>query len=139
MAGKPTYPDSVYEAILSRLADGEILVNICREKGQPCRDAVYEWKDKTPERKAAFNAARDDGDDRIIERARLTLRGKGVSEGGESTGDVVRDKAIAHFDLDIVQRRNKPRWSMQIQQHHSGNMTLEQLVAAAGAPKADEG
>lgn len=44
MAGRPTdYNDKLAIAICSRLADGESLASICRDKEMPSRQTIYRW------------------------------------------------------------------------------------------------
>lgn len=140
MAGlPPVVNDDIFAMILKRIERGDIVNYICDEPGMPGKSALYHWKNKTAENQQAWDDAMDARDDLMMERARKTLRMKGLDEGGETTGDVIRDKAIAHFDLQIVERRNKARWgasttvraevsgSLRVQTEHE--MTDAQLAA----------
>lgn len=45
--GRPTdYSPAVADMICARLADGELLTDICRHKGMPSRQAVHRWRMK---------------------------------------------------------------------------------------------
>ena len=90
------------EVICEDLAKGVPLEDICRRDGMPSARSVHAWKRAQPEIAAPIAYAREAGADAIAQRARQTLRGKGPEEGGESTGDVQRDKEIANFDLKLL-------------------------------------
>lgn len=96
-------PELVDE-ILMRLACGEPLAQICRDPHMPDRRTFNRWVEEDEALKADKQDARDDGHDEIAQRARMTLRGHGPDKGGESTGDVQRDKAIAEFDLKLLSK-----------------------------------
>lgn len=128
MAKPSLYTPEVAEAILSRIAEGEPLNWICRDPGMPKPRTVRDWKKQKPEFEEAYGDARDAGFDVIAHRARQTIRGKQQAEGGESTGDVVRDKAIAEFDLKLLAKWDPRRYGDRVSMEHSGHMTLEQLV-----------
>lgn len=126
---KPTlYTPEVAKTILERIANGEPLNWICRDEGMPNPRTVRDWKNQKPDFKQAYADARDVGFDVIAHRARLTMRGKKEEDGGESTGDVVRDKAIAEFDLKLLAKWD-PRYAERMQHDHRGRISLEQLVA----------
>ena len=118
MSRAPTFTEAKWNLIMGRLSGGELLFEILADEGMPARRTFYDWKDGSDERRQQFHQACLDGEDAIVQRGRRTLRGKGPDQGGESTGDIKRDKEIVRFDLDILARRNKPRWSPLLQ--HSG-------------------
>lgn len=111
MTGRPSsFTQEIADEICKRLSNGEPLTVICREDGKPCDDTVREWAKTRPALSRAIACARVVGHDMIAWRARQTLRGKGPDEGGESTGDVQRDKAIADFDLKLLSKWDPKRW-----------------------------
>ena len=46
---------------------------------------------------------------------RQTARGKGLADGGESTGDVQRDKLIVDLDTKLLAKWNPRRWSDKLE------------------------
>ena len=113
--GRPSaYTPELAEEILLRLSNGEPLAVICRDDHMPCADTVREWGRKDAEFSLAYARARATGFDTIAWRARQTLRGKTAEAGGESTGDVQRDKAIADFDLKLLSKWDPKRYGEKI-------------------------
>lgn len=109
--GRPSlYTPELAEEIVERLSNGEPLAVICRDAHMPSDDTVRNWAASNEELSRAIAHAREVGGDVIAWRARQTLRGKGPDEGGESTGDVQRDKAIAEFDLKLLAKWNPKRY-----------------------------
>lgn len=105
-----TYTKALADEICERLSRGEPLQHICRDEHMPAARTITDWKKAHPDFAEAFGRARDDGYDAIAHRARQTLRGKGEADGGESTGDVQRDKAIADFDLKLLAKWDPRRY-----------------------------
>lgn len=100
----PTFTDreSLIDEVCSRLCTGEDLTSICRDAHMPAHETVYVWAREDEGFAQRIARARKLGGDAIAHRARLTLRGKGPDDGGESTGDIQRDKEIANFDLKLL-------------------------------------
>lgn len=101
------YTDELADEIVRRMSTGEPLAVICRDEHMPDRTVVYDWERTRPELSQRIAHAREDGFDAIAMRARLTIRGKGLDEGGESTDDVQRDKAIVDTDLKLLAKWSK--------------------------------
>jgi hypothetical protein len=109
--GRPSKrTDKVVEEITSRLSKGEPLAVICRDAHIPHDSTVRDWAKLDEALSLAIADARVTGFDTIAHRARLTLRGKTEEHGGESTGDVQRDKAIADFDLKLLSKWDPKRY-----------------------------
>jgi hypothetical protein len=106
------------DAICARMEQGEALEVICREPGMPASRTVRDWREQDPEIAKKFDAARDAGYDAIARRARMTARGKGEEEGGDSTNDVQRDKLIIDTDLKLLSKWDPRRYGDKIE--HSG-------------------
>lgn len=111
--------DELVPLICSRLAEGDPLTEICRDLGIP-RRTVNQWRQDDPDISAEFLEARDEGYDAIAWRSRRTIRGKKQEEGGESTGDVVRDKAIVEHDLKLLAKWDPRRYGEKQQLEHTG-------------------
>lgn len=114
MAKPPGRPSkrtpAIVEEITARLSRGEPLAVICRDPHIPHDSTVRDWAKSDEALSLAIAAARVTGFDTIAHRARLTLRGKTEEQGGESTGDVQRDKAIADFDLKLLSKWDPKRY-----------------------------
>lgn len=116
--GRPSeFSDEIATAIVERLSVGEPLAVICREDGMPCDDTVRNWAKADEALNRAIADARVRGYDVIALRARRTLRGLNEPDnpmGGESTGDVQRDKAIADFDLKLLSKWDPKRFGDKV-------------------------
>jgi hypothetical protein len=109
--GRPTlYTEAVAAMIIDGLSAGTPLAEICRGEGMPHRNTVQDWKTNNPEFSVRFARARAAGFDAIAQRARMTARGKKEEEGGDSTGDVQRDKLIIDTDLKLLAKWDPKRY-----------------------------
>jgi hypothetical protein len=80
----------------------------------PCSRTVNEWKNTNEEFSSAIAGARASGFDAIAARTRLTARGKTSSEGGDSSGDVQRDKLIIDTDLKLLAKWDPKRYGDKV-------------------------
>lgn len=109
--GRPSKRTPEIDAeIVERLSNGEPLAIICRDAHMPHDGTVRDWANGDPPLSHAIACAREVGEQVIAWRSRMTLRGKGPEDGGESTGDVQRDKAIADHDLKLLAKWNPKAW-----------------------------
>ena len=113
MGGQTKYTDAIAEEIVERMSEGTPLAVICRSIGIS-DDAARDWQKVRPEFERAIARAREVGFDAIAQRARLTMRGLREDQGGESTGDFQRDKAIAEFDLKLLAKWDPKRYGDKI-------------------------
>lgn len=67
MGRHSTYDPETAAKICERVAEGEPLRQICREKGMPPWRTVYRWLEDNKDFAARFARARDDGADAIAE------------------------------------------------------------------------
>lgn len=110
-AGRPTdFTEEKAEAICARLSKGEPLAVICRDEGMPTDRTVRNWREANAEFSSAIGRAREAGFDAIAYRARETARGKTEGEGGDSSGDVQRDKLIIETDLKLLAKWDPKRY-----------------------------
>lgn len=101
--GRPSsYTEALAEEICERLSRGEPLAIICRDEHMPAYRTVYGWIDAHEDFSANIAHARKDGHDAIAARLRMTARGKTEEDGGDSSGDVQRDKLIIDTDLKLL-------------------------------------
>lgn len=70
MAGRPTqFDEALAVEICRRLADGELLRNICRPARMPDRDTVRRWQAENGAFRSQYAAARDQQADALAEEA----------------------------------------------------------------------
>lgn len=131
--------EEVTKAICARLALGEPLTVICRDIGVPVR-TVNDWRLADAYIRAQFDEARDLGYDAIAVRMRETARG-----GGDSKGDVQRDKLIIDTDEKLLRKWDPRRYGEKVQLADAdGNklparqMTDEDLLAVIARATRDE-
>lgn len=103
MSGTSTYDAAAALAVCERLErEPQLsLSEILRQAGI-ARTTFRDWRNAHPELMAAYKEAKAEGYDNLARRARMTARGKGEDAGGDSTGDVQRDKLIIDTDLKLL-------------------------------------
>ena len=129
--------DTVVEVICEGLSRGVPLEELCRGEGMPAARTVHDWKRADADIAAPIARAREIGADAIAQRLRLTARGFGPAQGGESTGDVARDKLICDTDLKLLAKWFPASYGDRVALTNArgdGDATL-QLIAA---PLVDE-
>ena len=89
----------------------------------PAVRTISDWKAANAGFEKAFGEARTIGFDAIAERTRLTARGKKATEGGDSTGDVARDRLIIENDHKLLAKWDPRRYGDKVQLEHSGEVT----------------
>lgn len=107
------YNETIAAEICARIASGETLSDICRDADRPEMPAystVGDWRRQRPDFEAAYQKARDVGHDAMAERTRRTARGLGPDQGGDSTGDVARDKLIIDQENKLLSKWS-PRYA----------------------------
>lgn len=118
------YTAELAQEIIDRLSEGETLADICRDDHTPQYRTVSDWRANHPDFGAAFLKARDAGFDVIANRTRLTARGKKPEEGGDSTGDVARDRLIIENDLKLLSKWDR-RYGDKVHLEHSGQIAQQ--------------
>lgn len=113
--GRPTtYTQKAADEIVRRLSAGETLTDICADDHMPATRTVSDWKAAHPDFSADFGRARDAGYDAIASRARKTARGQNEDAGGDSSGDVQRDKLIIETDLKLLAKWDPRRYGDKV-------------------------
>lgn len=112
------------EEICRGLSAGEPLAEICRRLNIG-RSTVYEWIKKDPAFADEMEQARRDGFDAIAYRVRRTARGKTEEQGGDSTGDVQRDKLIIETDLKLLAKWHPAAYGDRVAVDHSGGLEIK--------------
>lgn len=134
--------------VLAGLRAGTPLAVICRGTGMPNDDTIRMWAASDADLARSIACARVDGFDAIADRMRATVRGKTSGEGGESTGDVARDKLIAETDLKLLAKWDPKRYGDSVRHAHSGpnggpieyrNLSDEEVEARIRAHEAGDG
>lgn len=105
MRNKILYTPEIIAEICQRIARGETLESICRDKHMPCSTTIHCWitEGKIPGIVEDFARARERGYDAIAEQSLL------VAQGVEnySSGDVNRDKLIVDTRLKLLAKWSK--------------------------------
>jgi hypothetical protein len=113
--GRPSlYADKLAEEIVERLSGGEPLAQICRDEHMPAPSTISDWKRAHPAFSVSFARGREVGFDAIAARTRQTARGKKEDEGGDSSGDVQRDKLIIETDLKLLAKWDPKRYGEKL-------------------------
>lgn len=104
--GKPGAPRqynraAVVKKICAQLLTGKAMALVCRELDIPVR-TVNQWRQDDEEIANRFDEAFNAGMDAIAWRMRMTARGKTAKQGGDSTGDIERDRLIIHTDEKLL-------------------------------------
>lgn len=115
-----THTQAAADEIVRRLSEGEPLAVMCRDAHMPAKRTVSDWRKAHPDFDEAFLAARDSGYDAIAARLRNTARGKTSEAGGDSTGDVQRDKLIIDTDLKLLSKWDPRRYGDKQTLEHTG-------------------
>ena len=132
--GRPSkFTQAIADELCLRVGAGETLASICREAHMPAVNTVNDWRRDDETFSAAFGRARNQGFDAIAERLHHTARGKGAAEGGDSSGDVARDKLIIDTDLKLLAKWDPRRYGDRVT--HAGDpdqpVSVEVKPAAA--------
>jgi hypothetical protein len=112
---KSTYNDRDAHEIAARLSVGEPLAQICRDSWMPTDRTVRNWMEANAGFASVIARAREVGFDAIAQRTRLTARGKTEADGGDSQGDVQRDKLIIETDLKLLAKWDPKRYGERVQ------------------------
>lgn len=131
MGRQTTFTQQVADEIVERLATGEPLAVICRDEGMPKYRTVYDWMDANEDFAANIARAREDGHEAIAARTRLTARGKTAEEGGDSSGDIQRDKLIIETDLKLLSKWSPKRYGERVEHEHSGQIGIRAWLMEA--------
>lgn len=111
MAGVRKYDrDALVPVICERISAGEPLAAVCRQPGMPEITTVWDWMRTDPVIDQRITHAREACYDNIANRVRRTARGYGTELGGDSTGDVKRDRLIVDTDLKLLAKWDPRRY-----------------------------
>lgn len=131
--GRPSsYTPELHAEIIDRLSHGETLADICRDDHMPAVRTVSDWKEAHKDFSADFARAREDGEDAIAARTRQTARGKTAEQGGDSTGDVQRDKLIIDTDLKLLAKWSPKRYGEKLALSGDADSPLTVVVRRFG-------
>jgi hypothetical protein len=98
------YSEELCAEIVAAVASGIPLQQVLRSDPAryPAKETFRDWRKKYPGLNEAMEEARIEGAHEIALRLRATARGLGPSDGGDSAGDVQRDKLIIDTDLRLL-------------------------------------
>lgn len=86
------------------------MTEICSRPGMPDASTVADWEKADPDIARGIANSRAHGFDAIAARLRRTARGYGRELGGDSTGDVKRDRLIVDTDLKLLAKWDPRRY-----------------------------
>ena len=110
MGNPTTYTPELADEIVEWVSAGKPLMAYCRQPGKPGQSTVHDWRKAHADFGARYLEAKDAGYDEIAARTRMTARGKSEEDGGDSTGDVQRDKLIIDTDLKLLAKWDPRRY-----------------------------
>jgi len=137
------FPDraAVVDAICERLARGEGLTVICRDKDMPCFSTVYDWRKADKALDEKFDVARKVGFDAIAESCIDIADAKDEYRSRDSVSgrvrDPKRDKLRVWTRMQLLAKWDPKRYGEMQKLEHSGSIGIEQLVAASRKPQAE--
>jgi transposase-like protein len=124
--GRPTlYSPELAEAILARITEGELVVDVCRDEGMPSWMTLFRWRKTHAEFGEAYAAAREQQAHAIAEGGYVRARDSKDPVAERQAFDAAR-----WLSAKIAPRECGQRVGLE----HSVSATLEQLVAASYAP-----
>ena len=126
-------PKDKAESVLDWIAEGKTLRDWCRKKGNPCFQAVYKWEKKDPEFSRRIAQAREIGELQIGQEC---LYIADHPKRGEVPG-LEHRKLQIDTRLKLLAKWNPRKYGDQVNMAHSGKVTLEELVCAAGRVEDD--
>ena len=134
--GRPTdYSLELAAAICERIADGQSLKSICLSEEMPCKSTVYLWLARDNVFLDMYTRAREDQADTLADEI-IDIADDGARDyiKQEDGREVVDYDHITRSRLRVdarkwVAAKLKPRkYGDRIEQHHSGEVTLSQLI-----------
>lgn len=108
---------AVVEKIAARLAQGETLVSICKDKGMPDRVRVYEWAENDPKLALQVSRARAAGYDKLAEEC-LDIAEGSIDEHGRKS-ETKRDKLRIETRLKLLAKWDPKRYGEAMQLRHA--------------------
>ena len=111
--GRPSKfnPETAAE-IVARIANGETITSIFRDKSMPSNVTYYDWKEKIPDFARACERAEQAHYDARIAQA---VTGLDEADGTTKDNQVRKAEAIARLSVDLAARRNYKRWGEKSQ------------------------
>lgn len=122
-----TYTCELADEVVEWISAGKPLMGYCRQPGKPGQSTVHDWRKAHPDFDERYLKAKDEGYDEIANRTRMTARGKGEDDGGDSTGDVQRDKLIIDTDLKLLAKWDPRRYGDRLQLANDPDLPLTKI------------
>lgn len=144
--GRPSvFTQAIADEIAERIAKGEPLAQICRDEHMPGVTTVWQWEKDKPNFSEAIAQARVAGYDQIAADALIIantpLEGEETTTKADGGVEVKRGDMLGHRKLQIETRLkllakwDPKRYGDKTDLNVTGNLTLEQLVAASTEKK----
>lgn len=131
--GRPTsYKKRIADEICARLASGELLKDICSEKGMPSRSTVYHWLFSRPEFSDTYARARE---------AQMESWAEDIIEiADDGSNDTYEDdEGNEKVNHDVIQRSklrvDSRKWLMsKLSSKRYGDKVQAEVSGAGGGP-----
>jgi hypothetical protein len=107
MGRKSKYSEAIAQEICDRIAEGETLSSICKDKHMPDTSTVWRWRKENNEFSQCFARAREIGFDAIADEA---LRIADTPEIGEVVEYDEAGKVVKRRTEDMLQHRKLQCW-----------------------------
>lgn len=116
IAGSVVFSEEVFETILTRLAEGEGLVKICRDDDMPTRTAFYKWINADRDLERRYVQAREDQADTLADEI-------------VHIADTCKDPKKARLQIDArkwnAAKLRPKKYGERLDLNHSGNLTVQ--------------
>jgi hypothetical protein len=135
--GRPSkYAIELCDEIVTRIADGEPLRQICRDEHMPQWGAVYRWEQEHQEFKERIAHARILGEEAISQECMYIADElpERTAMGGVDSGDIQHKKLRIETRLKLLAKWNPRKWGDKVDVNHGGQQEnpLTMLVSSLG-------
>lgn len=125
--GRPTtYTPAVAQLIATRLADGELLSEICRTPGLPTRQTVHQWRMRIPAFNDLYMRAREIGMESMGDDTLLIAdddSGDILPDGTPNSANVQRSRLQVDTRKFLMAKLAPKVYGDRVEVEHSGNVT----------------
>jgi len=126
--GRSLYTPALADEIVSRIAKGEPLRQICRDAHMPSWDAVYDWEKKYPDLQQRIAGARERGEEAIAQEC-MEIADSATNDWMETHGQddvgyrlngehIQRSKLRIDTRLKLLAKWNPRKWGEKVDLNH---------------------
>ena len=128
------YSKACKERLLERIAEGELLTEICKEKGMPQRKTIWKWRADDPEFEKMYQMAREMCVEKRVEEI--------FSIGDDSTYDVMGQNPLTgepiydheHINRSKLKCENRKWYASKVVPKLYGEKVQQEISGKNGAP-----